>query len=140
MVAQSLTGLFKCPLDRLRTTVYGQSGRMGRGFTSLLFHEPTQLRGTNMKSMQNMHGGFSLNDQTPRVPALACAAVTLLLLLTAVATAGENNAFSFAVYGDSRSMMYLPPGSDQKEEAVKLIVEMFELVMPEKIAEAVVRK
>jgi calcineurin-like phosphoesterase family protein len=51
-----------------------------------------------------------------------------------------NPGFSFAVYGDSRSMMYLPPGSDQKEEAIKLIVEMFELVMPEKIAEAVVRK
>src|SRR6185295_12266054 len=48
--------------------------------------------------------------------------------------------FSFAVYGDSRSMMYLPAGSAQKEEAIKLVVEMFELVMPEKIAEEVVKK
>ena len=48
--------------------------------------------------------------------------------------------FSFAVYGDSRSMMYLPPKEDQKEEATKLLVDMFELVLPEKIAEEVVRK
>ncbi len=51
-----------------------------------------------------------------------------------------DSGFSFAVYGDSRSMMYLPPKSDQKEEAIKLMVDMFELVMPEKYAEAVVRK
>ena len=56
------------------------------------------------------------------------------------ASHATDSAFSFAVYGDSRSMMYLPPGSDQKEEAIKLIVEMFDLVMPEKIAEAVVQK
>jgi predicted phosphohydrolase len=37
-------------------------------------------------------------------------------------------------------MMYLPGRSDQKEEATKLIVEMFDLVLPEKIAEEVVRK
>ena len=48
--------------------------------------------------------------------------------------------FSFAVYGDSRSMMYLPPKSDQRAEAIKLLVTMFELVMPEKIAEEVVQK
>src|SRR5262245_4728669 len=48
--------------------------------------------------------------------------------------------FAFAVYGDSRSMMYLPGKTDQKEEATKLLVEMFELVMPEKYAEAVVKK
>ena len=48
--------------------------------------------------------------------------------------------FSFAAYGDSRSMMYLPPKEAQKEEAIKLMVEMFNLVMPEKYAEEVVRK
>src|SRR5215813_11970561 len=51
-----------------------------------------------------------------------------------------NSAFSFAVYGDSRSMMYLPYKSDQREEAIKLMVDMFELVLPEKVAEEVVRK
>ena len=44
-----------------------------------------------------------------------------------------SSAFSFAVYGDLRSMMYLPYKSDQKEEATKLMVDMFELVLPEKV-------
>jgi hypothetical protein len=37
-------------------------------------------------------------------------------------------------------MMYLPYKSDQREEATKLMVEMLNLVLPEKIAEEVVRK
>ena len=53
---------------------------------------------------------------------------------------GGNLAFSFAVYGDSRSMMYLPYKSDQKDEAIKLMVDLFELVLPEKVAEEVVRR
>jgi hypothetical protein len=56
------------------------------------------------------------------------------------ATQGGSGAFSFAVYGDSRSMMYLPYKSDQREEAIKLMVDMFELVLPEKVAEEVVKK
>lgn len=52
----------------------------------------------------------------------------------------SGSGFSFAVYGDSRSMLYLPSKEDQKEEAIKLMVDMFELVLPEKVAEAVVRK
>jgi hypothetical protein len=51
-----------------------------------------------------------------------------------------NSAFSFAVYGDSRSMMYLPYKSDQREEAIKLMVDMFELVLPEKVSEEIVRR
>ena len=51
-----------------------------------------------------------------------------------------NRAFSFAVYGDSRSMMYLQYKSDQKEEAVKLMVDMFELVLPEKVSEEILRR
>ena len=51
-----------------------------------------------------------------------------------------DSGFSFAVYGDSRSMMYLPPKSDQKEEATNLFIDMFNLVLPEKISEEVVRK
>ena len=51
-----------------------------------------------------------------------------------------DSGFSFAAYGDSRTMMYLPRQSDQKEEATKLMVEMFNLVLPEKIAAEVVRK
>ena len=43
-----------------------------------------------------------------------------------------NSGFSFAVYGDSRSMMYLPYKSNQREEAIKLMVDIFALVLPEK--------
>src|SRR5206468_10769645 len=53
-------------------------------------------------------------------------------------TAGSG--FSFAVYGDSRSMMYLPYKADQEAEARDLMVDMFELVLPEKVAEEVVKK
>src|SRR5262245_62187333 len=53
---------------------------------------------------------------------------------------GGSVAFSFAVYGDSRSMMYLPYKSAQREEAIKLMVDMFELVLPEKVAEEIVRR
>lgn len=70
-------------------------------------------------------------------------AVLVFQVLTASAQqtkAAAGSAFSFAVYGDSRTMMYLPPKEAQKEEAIKLMVEMFNLVMPEKYAEEVVRK
>jgi hypothetical protein len=62
--------------------------------------------------------------------------------LTAFAGAEEkkDGKFSFGVYGDSRSMMYLPYKLDQKEEAIKLMTDMFELVLPEKVAAEVVKK
>src|SRR5262245_29259771 len=50
-----------------------------------------------------------------------------------------GSAFSFAVYGDSRPMMYLP-SKDGQPDLTKLFVEMFGLVMPTKIAEAVVKR
>src|SRR5215470_9201887 len=79
------------------------------------------------------------------------AAVALVLAVTTVVAspvAAEQSAepkeptrgFSFAVYGDSRSMMYLPGKSDQKEEATKVMVDMFDLVLPEKVAAEVVKK
>ena len=51
-----------------------------------------------------------------------------------------DSGFSFAAYGDSRTMMYLPSKEAQREEAVKLMAEMFSLVMPEKVAAEVVQK
>jgi hypothetical protein len=56
------------------------------------------------------------------------------------AAAKSEPGFSFAAYGDSRTMMYLPSEEAQKEETIKLLVEMFNLVMPEKYAEEVVKK
>jgi len=64
-------------------------------------------------------------------------------LWTRIAVAQQtigSQSFSFAVYGDSRSMMYLPYKSDQREEAIKLMVDIFALVLPEKVAEEVVRR
>ncbi len=37
----------------------------------------------------------------------------------------DRGGFAFAVYGDSRSMMYLPDREGQKAEAQKLMVDMF---------------
>src|SRR5262249_9772236 len=56
------------------------------------------------------------------------------------ATKQAASGFSFAVYGDSRSMMYLPYNLTQKEEATNAMVDMFELVLPEKVAPGVVQK
>ena len=53
---------------------------------------------------------------------------------TAQQTPPAQSGFSFAVYGDSRSMMYLPYKADQEAEARDLMVDMFELVLPEKVA------
>src|SRR5262249_33501073 len=47
--------------------------------------------------------------------------------------------FSFAVYGDSRPMMYLPYKQGEPE-INKLFLDLFGLVLPEKVAEAVVKK
>src|SRR5215831_1876000 len=86
------------------------------------------------------------------------AAVVCSLLVTSCATKNVNSkgsdsqatvrntlstadsGFSFDVYGDSRSMMYLPYKEDQEAEARKLMVDMFDLVLPEKVSEAVIQK
>jgi hypothetical protein len=56
------------------------------------------------------------------------------------AKGGADSGFSFDVYGDSRSMMYLPYKASQEADARKLMTDMFELVLPEKVADAVVQK
>lgn len=53
--------------------------------------------------------------------------------------AKAGTGFFFAVYGDSRSMMYLPYRADQETEARDLMVDLFSLVLPEKVSEAMVR-
>src|SRR3974377_1702498 len=63
-----------------------------------------------------------------------------LLLHSAVAENPASSGFSFDVYGDSRSMMYLPYKAAQEADARKLMVDMFDLVLPEKYAEGVVNK
>jgi len=56
------------------------------------------------------------------------------------ASSPADAGFSFAVYGDSRSMMYLPYKANEETQARELMADMFELVMPEKVAEEVVKK
>lgn len=69
----------------------------------------------------------------PMVPAA-------LANLAGSAAAQEASGFSFLVYGNSRPMMYLPFRLDQREEAIKLLADMFALVLPEKVAEETVRR
>ena len=76
---------------------------------------------------------------------VATLALTACNQSTNTATQGSSgdareSAFSFDVYGDSRSMMYLPYQAAQQGDARKLMVDMFELVLPEKVADAVVQK
>lgn len=62
---------------------------------------------------------------------VACAVGLIVATLAGPLSAQEKSAkggFSFDVYGDSRSMMYLPYKQDQEAEARQLMVDMFELV------------
>ncbi len=73
----------------------------------------------------------------------ALAAVLTLQPLTALAqqaTSPAGQGFSFDVYGDSRSMMYLPYKQSEEAQARELMVDMFELVLPAKVAPEVVAK
>jgi len=76
----------------------------------------------------------------------AAIAVLCVLLLPGAnahaqsATPAKESAFSFAVYGDSRSMMYLPYKAGEEAAARELMTDMFELVLPEKVAAEVVQK
>jgi hypothetical protein len=86
----------------------------------------------NPQSGINRRVLLSAGSALPFLPPLAASAQQK--------TEGSNLGFSFAVYGDSRSMMYLPYQSAQREEAIKLMVDMFELVLPEKVSEEIVRR
>ena len=66
-------------------------------------------------------------------------AIAAFLLIAGGPAAAADDGFSFVAYGDSRPMMYLPIKEGQLD-ASKFFVEMFGLVMPEKVAEEVVAK
>ena len=72
----------------------------------------------------------------------AFAAVLALLPFNAAAQPARpaDSAFSFAVYGDSRSLMYLPYKEDQEAEARQVMAEVFELVLPPERAKELVKK
>src|SRR5215469_15011710 len=88
-----------------------------------------------------------LRGWKPASFALVCLGIIAFLLTgcakkgaTGQNTNAANSGFSFAVFGDSRTMMYLPSRSEQKADAVNDIVDMFELVMPKKVAKETVEK
>jgi hypothetical protein len=84
----------------------------------------------NSRTRRYMLGAFAALPTLPRMLGAPSAQAQ-------TATAGDS--FSFAAVGDTRPMMYLPPNGG-KPDLTKLFVEMFGLVMPEKIAEAVVKR
>ena len=97
-----------------------------------------------MSSSSNSPNGLSRRSM---LRALAAVPVLPSLLGTASAetqtlpaSGSSGSGFSFAVYGDSRPMMYLPFKNDGQPDLTKLFVELFGLVMPEKVAEEVVKR
>jgi hypothetical protein len=56
------------------------------------------------------------------------------------ASHSAESAFSFDIYGDSRTMMYLPYRADQEADARKVISQIFTLVMPPSEAALVAEK
>jgi hypothetical protein len=80
---------------------------------------------------------------TLKVSSIVFALVALLVLQLRSAPAQQappaKSGFSFAVYGDSRPMMYLPNKADQEAEARQLMVDMFALVLPVRVADEVVK-
>jgi Calcineurin-like phosphoesterase len=80
-------------------------------------------------------------DRRALVSGIAAASALNAVLPTSAQaqTTAAGNGFSFAACGDSRPMMYLPY-KDGKPDLVRLFVEMFGLVMPERVAEEVVKR
>ena len=62
----------------------------------------------------------------------ACVALLVLQLRSAPAQQAPSakSGVSFAVYGDSRPMMYLPYKADQEAEARQLMVDLFRWSCP----------
>jgi hypothetical protein len=65
--------------------------------------------------------------------------ITLLLGASAATNAEAADEFSFIAYGDSRSMMYLPYEEAEKEKIHTALVNIFTLILGEKIAEEIVK-
>ena len=72
--------------------------------------------------------------------AISVAGLTTARAQTPPPTAPPDTGFSFAVYGDSRSMMHLPYKAEEEAQARELMTDMFDLVMPEKAAAEIVQK
>jgi hypothetical protein len=126
-------------------------------YPSALPHPNTSRRDRTRRHMKFPLGAFAKNSTADdaistvrkgglnRRALLSGAAVLPVLpsfLLGNTQSAAAQQAgfgLSFAVYGDSRPVMYLP-SKDGRPDLIKLFVEMFGLVMPGKVAEEVVKR
>jgi hypothetical protein len=70
--------------------------------------------------------------------ALPALSAPLLASSARAQSAATQGGFSFAAVGDTRPMMYLPPSAGEPD-LVKFFTEMFGLVMPDRVAEEVVK-
>jgi Calcineurin-like phosphoesterase len=74
------------------------------------------------------------------------APLTLALSLQAVTASAQSTShpggagFSFDVYGDSRSMMFMPYRQNQEAQARLLMTDIFDLALPAKVAAEVIQK
>lgn len=84
---------------------------------------------------------FSIDRRTllSAFAALPALSAPLLAGPARAQSASTQGGFSFAAVGDTRPMMYLPPNAGEPD-LVKFFVEMFGLVMPDRVAEEVVKK
>ena len=91
-----------------------------------------------------------MSNQSPRISrrnVLLASAAGALAVATRPAVAATNAAtpsaskagFSFAAYGNSRPMMYLPY-KEGSPDVTQAFVELFGLVMPDKVAEELVKR
>src|SRR5579864_3893730 len=129
-VIAALSGGWRSSLDRQRpsremTRIDGWSGQMDGQSVSSDVNSAHQKGGLNRRGLLS---GLAM------LPMLS----SLLAVRNAAAQQG-NSGFSFAVCGDSRPMMYLPV-KEGRTDIVGLFVEMFGLVMPEKVAAEVVKR
>src|SRR5262249_19502952 len=92
---------------------------------------------SNHPHRRTVLGAFAVMPVVPSLFRLFGSTAHAQTQQTQMTSAGKG--FSFAVYGDSRPMMYLP-SKEGNPDLTQLFVEMFGLVMPEKIAEEVVKR
>src|SRR5262245_3251765 len=81
----------------------------------------------------------SLLQATPAGMMMLAAKVAVAQQTTEQASSSPASAFSFAAYGDSRPMMYLP-FKEGEPQLHQMFLDLFGLVLPEKLAEEVVKR
>jgi hypothetical protein len=104
-------------------------------------HKIRKVTAHNIASIEPRAKGTHMSPRLIQFKAASCVlGITLVLMAGTVRAQEKNTGFSFDVYGDSRSMMYMPYKQDQEAQARQLMTDIFELVLPEKVADEVIQK